>query len=125
MKKNMSLFVFFIGAVSFCFSQNPEQNKLFTMIYTTGEKWNDTISTSKQAYFKEHSEHLVALRKKGVLIMGGRYSDKGFMILKAKDIDEANAITRKDVSVVHRTFKVEIFEFNPFYEGCIGNEQKN
>ena len=91
----------------------------FAMIYTTGSGWDTTKTVNKQAYFAEHSRHLQRLRKEDKIVIGGRYSDKGFMILKAKDLSEAQSIVASDTSVIHKTFQVELFPFSPFYKGCI------
>ena len=105
-----------------CLSQNGAETKLFTMIYTPGEKWDQSIPFSQQPFSKEHSMHLQKLRKEGRIVIGGRYSDKGFMLLKAKDSLEADAIIKLDPSVTHQIFDVALFEFSTFYEGCIERE---
>ncbi|MCW9037276.1 YciI family protein [Altibacter sp.] len=112
-------FLLFITTVG----HSQENEKLFAMIYSKGEEWNDSISTSGQPYFKEHSLHLQKLRKQNKIVVGGRYSDVGFMILQAKDMAEANEITKQDSSVAKGIFKVELFEFSTFYEGCIDNDR--
>lgn len=99
---------------------SQEKQKLYAMIYSKGTQWNEKVSTSEQAYFNEHSLHLQNLRKLKKILIGGKYSDFGFMILKAENIKEAELITKQDSSVIKGTFKVELFEFQPFYNGCIG-----
>lgn len=111
--------LFFAWALGSSIAQKTAESKLFTMIYTPGEEWDHTITFDQQPFFKEHSMHLQKLRKEGRIIIGGRYSDKGFMILKAKDSLEADAVIKMDPSVSHRIFKVALFEFMPFYEGCV------
>jgi len=63
------------------------------------------------------------LRKEKKIIIGGRYSDYGFMIPKARNIDEAKSIAQRDSNLINGIFKVELFEFLPFYEGCIGDKK--
>jgi len=109
--------VIFIITIALTFSSigyAQENEKLYAMIYSQGNQWNENISTSEQAYFKEHSLHLQNLRKEGKILIGGRYSDFGFMILKANSMKDAKLITQKDASVVNGTFKVELFEFQTF-----------
>ena len=89
------------------------------MIYTPGEKWDHNIPFGQQPFAKEHSMHLQQLRKEGRIVIGGRYSDKGFMLLKAKDSLEADAIIKMDPAVTHQIFDVGLFELNTFYEGCV------
>nr|WP_299383087.1 YciI family protein [Allomuricauda sp.] len=103
---------------------SQESEKLFAMIYSKGPTWNENISTAEQAYFKAHSQHLQKLRKEGKILVGGRYSDLGFMILKVEDASMAERITKQDSSVVAGTFKVELFEFHPFYSGCVGKTKQ-
>lgn len=103
-----------------CFGQSVEETKLFAMIYTPGEKWNHEISFDKQSFFAEHSKHIQNLRKTGYIVVGGRYSDKGFMLLRSKDSLEAQAIVQKDPSVTNQIFHVDLFEFRTFYEGYVG-----
>ncbi len=102
-----------------CIAQEATESKLFTMIYTPGEKWDHTITFDQQPFFKEHSSHLQKLRKEGRIVIGGRYSDKGFMLLKAKDSIEADAVVKMDPSVTHQIFEVALFEFSTFYKGCV------
>ncbi|WP_452222795.1 YciI family protein [Lacinutrix chionoecetis] len=120
MKKTIYIFIIAIAFSSIAYAQ--DNDKLFAMIYSKGPEWNEKVSASKQDYFKAHSLHLQNLRKLEKILMGGRYSDLGFMILKAKNMPEAQLITKKDSSVVNGIFKVELFEFKPFYNGCIGEE---
>jgi len=118
MKNIFCLLIIILAVSNICYSQ--EDDKLFAMIYSKGKQWNESISTSEQAYFKEHSMHLQHLRESNKIVIGGKYSDVGFMILKTRDIKEAELITEQDPSVINGTFKVELFEFKPFYKGCIG-----
>ena len=101
--------------------EKPEEDKdqSFILIYSLGESWDSSKSPSEQQYFAEHSAHLRDLRNKERITIGGRYSDKGLIILKAKDETEAKEIAESDVSVQNKLFKVEIFLLNAFYKGCI------
>lgn len=94
-------------------------DQYFAMIYTTGANWDHEKQYHEQAYFKEHSDFLSGLRKEGRITLGGRYSDKGFMILKAKNEAEALALIATDESVVNKTFHAEIYLFSVFYKGCV------
>ena len=98
---------------------SEQSEQYFAMIYTTGENWDTEKQYHEQAYFTEHSAFLSGLRKEGRITLGGRYSDKGFMILKAKDEAEALALIATDESVANKTFNAEIFPFSVFYKGCV------
>jgi hypothetical protein len=99
---------------------NPaRETEYFIVIYTTGSGWNKSKTANEQTYFKEHSEHLSALRKANKIDIGGRYSDIGMLILKAKGEDEAGEMITSDVAIKNKLFKVEIFPFDAFYKGCV------
>lgn len=117
MKRVLITVLLLLSSVITGFSQ--KEQKLFAMVYSKGTAWNDSLAASEQQSFKQHSTHLQNLRKENSIVIGGRYSDYGFMILKTKSIDEAKVITQRDSSVINKVFKVELFEFLPFYEGCI------
>ncbi|WP_411768651.1 YciI family protein [Winogradskyella sp. A3E31] len=122
MGKTLTTLILLLSIVSMGYSQ--EEKQLFAMVYSKGKAWNENVSTSEQLKFKQHSIHLQNLRKEKKIIIGGRYSDYGFMILEAKNIDEAKLITQRDSTVINGVFKVELFEFLPFFEGCIGEEKQ-
>ncbi|MEM1138188.1 MAG: hypothetical protein AAGI07_20335, partial [Bacteroidota bacterium] len=99
------------------YAQNT--NQWYAMVYTLGSKWDTTKQINDQAYFEAHSIHLANLRKEGLIALGGRYADKGFMLLKANSLQEAQNIIQKDSSVIYGTFKVDLHPFDPFYYGGI------
>ena len=92
----------------------------FAAIYSTGEKWDDSLSPAEQPYFMEHSMFLYNLRKNGVITLGMRVADKGIIILKAKNLEEAKKVFQNDVSVSEKTFSLEIQPATVFYKGCVG-----
>lgn len=96
-----------------------DSTKFFVVLYTTGEAWDTTKQFYDQAYFEEHSNFLSKLRKQKTIVTGGRYSDKGMIIIKAQNEKTALFIMDGDVSVKNKTFKFELFELDVFYEGCI------
>ena len=96
-----------------------DSSKFFVVLYTTGEAWDANKEFYDQAYFDDHSKFLGKLRKEKTIITGGRYADKGMLIIKASDEKAANKIMEEDVSVKNKTFKFELHELDIFYEGCI------
>jgi hypothetical protein len=96
-----------------------DSTKFFVVLYTTGEAWDTTKQFYDQAYFEEHSKFLGKLRKNKTIVTGGRYSDKGMLIIKASDIKAASQLMEDDVSVRNKTFTCELHELDIFYEGCI------
>lgn len=119
--KKLLIIIFISLTYTTAMAQDTEDRsgQYFAMIYTTGENWDHEKQVHEQAYFNEHSSFLSSLRKEGKIVIGGRYSDKGFMLLKAKDEAEALALITTDESVTNKTFNVEIFPFLVFYTGCL------
>ena len=117
-QRNSLIFCLLLLALALGNAQE-KKNKTFTMIYTPGESWKHQIPFNEQPYFEEHSQHLQKLRKSGKIIVGGRYADKGFMLLQAGDSIAADSIVKMDPAIVHHIFDVELFEFKPFYYGCV------
>jgi uncharacterized protein YciI len=96
----------------------------FAVEITVGTAWDTTKSTHEQAYFHEHSANLKHLRQEGALVMGARYSDKGFIVLKAATEDEAHAMMRADPAMQHGVFQYALYEFNVFYPGTLETKRK-
>ncbi|NJN42078.1 MAG: hypothetical protein HC811_07515 [Flammeovirgaceae bacterium] len=97
--------------------QNATQ--YYIVLYTLGENWDTSKQPQEQLYFKEHSSHLSELRKSKRIDMGGRYSDTGMILLKAKDETEAQNLITKDIAIQNKLFNAAVFPFNPFYKGCV------
>ncbi|MGB6153258.1 MAG: hypothetical protein WBG48_14845 [Pricia sp.] len=107
------------------YGQQSEQDSLYAMVYTTGKSWNQDKQPHEQPYFMAHSRHLRKLRKEGKIVMGGRFDDKGFMLLRAKNLDDATLITQRDSSVLYHTFQVALYPFDAFYPGYVGTSRKD
>jgi len=119
--KSICLIFFMTAFVTVVFSQDTTKTgyEYFIVLYTIGENWDTTKQAHEQTYFKEHSSHLGELRKAKKIEIGGRYSDTGMMLLKAKDETEARTIILDDTAIKNKIFKAEIFPFDTFYKGCI------
>ncbi len=103
------------------FSQDSTKTnyEYFIVLYTIGENWDTTKQAYEQPYFKEHSTYLSELRKAKKIEVGGRYSDTGMILFKAKDEEEVRVIVTNDTAIKNKVFQVEIFSFDPFYKGCV------
>lgn len=129
LQKPMQRYRFFISTYFFLFlsftsfAQQIEVDSMYAMVYTVGKNWNNEIPVHDQSYFTAHSRHLALLRKTDKIVMGGRYDDKGFMLLKAKNIEEAEAIVQRDSSVIFQTFNVALYPFDIFYSGYVVNNK--
>lgn len=97
----------------------PIQEPYFVVLYTTGEDWDSDKEFYEQDYANEHSTYLSELRQSKQITIGARYSDVGFILIRAKDATHAKAIVDKDPAILHHIFKVEIHPFSVFYDGCI------
>ena len=101
-----------IGA-SFSFSQSPTPTpqtvpakQYFIAIFSKGPAWDETKPANEQIGFREHSDNLRRLRADKRIPIGGRYADKGMVILEAKNTDEAQ--TEEQNVQNHLTHDLEI-----------------
>jgi len=97
----------------------PPAQPLFLVEFTLGPAWAPDKAPHEQLHFREHSENLRRLRTEGRLVLGARYSDKGIVVLKAANEGEARAQVEVDESVKAGVFRFAVFEFRPFYDGCV------
>ena len=93
--------------------------RLYAVEIRTGPAWDTAKPAHEQAYFREHSAHLRKLREQGGLVLGARYSDKGFIVLRAGSAEEAQSMMEQDASIRNLTFRYELHDFNVFYGGAV------
>jgi len=91
--------------------------RLFAVTFTTGPAWDAAKPPAEQAHFREHSANLARLRREGLLLLGARYADKGFIVLRAESEEAVRAQLAQDPSVAAGVFNAQIDAFNPFYHG--------
>jgi hypothetical protein len=92
---------------------------LFAVEITTGPKWDAAKPAVEQLHFREHSVNLKRLRDAGHLVLGARYSDKGLVLLAAKDEGQARAMMDEDLSMQAQVFQYQLHPFNVFYGGSV------
>ncbi len=114
---NFSASQFLSGAAQDTAAAPPA--KYFIAIFSLGPAWQKDRPAHEQLYFKEHSANLRKWREEKKITLGARYSDKGMIVLSARDEAEARAWLENDPMVVNQVFNLEIYPFNPFYTGCI------
>ena len=125
MKLLVVLLVAFGSAFSFALTQSsaPQQTtptkQYFIAIFSRGPEWVADKQANEQVGFKEHSANLQRLRAEKRIPIGGRYSDKGMVIVEAKDEAEAHVLFDGDVMLQKKTFVLELHQFRPFYKGAI------
>jgi uncharacterized protein YciI len=92
---------------------------LFAVEFRVGPKWDASKKPHEQAHFREHSANLKRLRDSGQLLVGARYSDKGFLVLAAESEASVRALVEADPAVSGQIFAYEAHPFNVFYAGCV------
>ena len=99
--------------------ETAQTKQYFIAIFSRGTAWEDAKPANEQIGFKEHSENLRRLRSEKRISIGGRYGDKGMVIVEAKNDDDARTFFAADVMVSKKTFTLELHQFRPFYKGSI------
>lgn len=92
---------------------------LFAVELTIGPEWDASKPAQEQLHFREHSAHLKRLRDAGSLLVGARYSDKGWLVLAARDEQHARSMIEEDPSIQAKVFKYELHPFAVFYAGAV------
>jgi uncharacterized protein YciI len=94
-------------------------DSLYIVTYTVGSLWDQNKNPQDQPYFADHSAHLSKLRKDGVIKMGGRYSDKGIIVIQVASMKVAEEAIKSDHAIENHLFDVNIDKLNVFYEGLV------
>jgi uncharacterized protein YciI len=94
--------------------------RFFAVEFRTGPRWDAAKPPGEQAYFQDHSQNLKRLRQEGRILLGGRYSDKGFLVVSGSAEEEIRKLFEADPSVANQVFAFDVHEFRPFYPGCVG-----
>lgn len=92
---------------------------LFALLYRTGPSWVADRAPQEQPHFAAHSRHLRRLRESGAIVLGARYADTGFLVLRAADDSTARAMVQADTAIVNGLFRVEVQPLSVFYPGCL------
>ena len=108
-----------IAALDKAPQQPAPAKQYFIAIFSRGTAWDDKKPANEQTGFKEHGENLRRLRAEKKIPIGGRYGEKGMVIVEAQNEDEARSLFASDVMVSSKTFTMELHQFRPFYKGSI------
>ncbi len=112
------LLAFVLGTAAFAADPAPAPApKLFAVTFTTGPKWDPAKPPQDQAFFKEHSANLARLRTENISVLGGRYGDKGLLLVRATDAAAVRAQLARDPSLAAGTFVATVEEYLPFQHG--------
>jgi uncharacterized protein YciI len=101
-------------------SATPVPPRFFAVEFRTGPKWDASKPPNEQAHFQDHSSNLQRLRKEGRILLGGRYTDRGLLILSGASEDDVRGLFTADPSVANGVFVFDVWEFRPFFPGCVG-----
>lgn len=125
----MSLRVLLIIMLAACWSmaqsstpppqETAPAKQYFIAIFSRGPAWDEAKPANEQIGFKEHSDNLRRLRSEKKISIGGRYGEKGMVIVEAQNEGEARSLFASDVMVEKKTFTLELNQFRPFYKGSI------
>jgi hypothetical protein len=99
--------------------QTAPAKQYFIAIFSRGPAWDEAKPANEQIGFKEHSDNLRRLRSEKKISIGGRYGEKGMVIVEAQNEGEARSLFASDVMVEKKTFTLELNQFRPFYKGSI------
>lgn len=106
------------AAAAFAADPGPAQApKLFAVTFTTGPKWDPAKPPQDQAFFKEHSANLARLRTENISVLGGRFGDKGLLLVRAPDAAAVRAQLARDPSLAAGTFVATVEDYLPFQHG--------
>jgi uncharacterized protein YciI len=100
----------------------PAPARFFAVEFRPGAKWDAAKPPQEQAGFQKHSQNLQRLRKEGRILLGGRYSDRGMLVLSGASEDEVRALFAADPTISGAVFVFELWEFRPFFPGCVGTK---
>jgi len=97
----------------------PATRPLFAVELRTGARWDHARPAQEQAHFREHSANLRRLRDEGHIVLGARYSDKGFLVVAGDSAAAVRELMEADPSIRAQVFAFELHEFRVFYPGCV------
>lgn len=97
----------------------PDGLKPFAVEFRTGPGWVADKPAQEQAQFREHSANLRRLREAGLLILGARIAERGFIVLAAADEAAARAEIERDPAVQAGVFQFALNPMAVFYGGTV------
>ncbi|MDP3073320.1 MAG: nuclear transport factor 2 family protein [Opitutaceae bacterium] len=106
-----------LGLAPLAGAPSAAAEKLFAVTITTGPAWDAAKPAAEQAFFKEHSANLARLRAAGLSVIGGRFADKGLLLIRAADAAAVRAELTRDPSITAGVFQATVDEYRPFQHG--------
>lgn len=117
-----TLFGLLMAAASMAHAADAQQT--FLVEYRTGTAWEAAKPPQEQKHFAEHSAFLKRQRDEGRILLGGRYADKGVIVMQAASIEDLRKLVQSDVAVANGLFTADVHPFNVFYGGCVPARNK-
>ncbi len=96
-----------------------DAGSLFAVTLRVGPAWVTEKAPREQSFFREHSENIRRLRAEGQLVVGGRFSDVGLLLVRARSVEEARALIERDPAIKAGVFQYEAHPWQTFAGGCL------
>jgi uncharacterized protein YciI len=93
--------------------------RVFAVVFRTGPAWEAARPPAEQVGFKDHSANIARLKAEGRLLIGGRFSDAGLLLVRAASREEAQSLLDRDPTVASGVFKAEVHPWSTFAAGCL------
>lgn len=97
----------------------PEGLLAFAVEFRTGPAWQADKPAHEQVHFRAHSANLQRLRNAGLLVLGARLDERGFVVIAAADEAAARAEIDADPSVQAGVFRYQLAPLQVFYGGSL------
>ena len=97
----------------------PDADKLFIVHFSTGPSWVAGKPPADQPQFREHGANLKKMRDEGRIALGARFAEKGMIVARFPNIEDARRTIEADPGVRAGTFVFDVAELRPFYDGCL------
>ncbi len=114
-----TLLFFLLAFAANGYAQSDTTLKKYALIYTPGPGWDTTKQAHQQLHFDKHSQFLSTMRKEKKILFGARFSDKGFLIVEARNDEEMRSMLKNDLMTVNQIFTATFYRLSVFYDGCI------
>lgn len=94
-----------------------EANALFAIVYSAGPSWRPGVPMQDQGLV-EHFYYMRDLHASGATLLAGPFGDDGgIVLLRAADLEAAQAIMAADPAVTSGLFVGEVRRFDPRFVG--------
>ena len=92
---------------------------IFAVTIRTGPAWDAAKPPNEQRFFAEHSQNIRRMQADGQLVIGGRFSDLGLLLVKAADEAAVGGLLARDPSIKEGVFTADVHRWAGFAWGCL------